>query len=228
MAQTTVQGYAQSQSPGKLAETRAKVIALSNEISKFPDLSTFKSYFEWLCPSIEEKVMFVAVYNKIYPNQLGILKCLSEWLDQAFANYCNNNIIQKEVDKMAQLYRTAYEDQNSYTYRDVKHTPAWENKPYQKYADPYNYVSVKPAETEPAKRSFISKMFGKFSDKKPEVSHVTSEEINEAKPAKRPTYSPEEVQAQIRLERYNNKVRERAQKIYSQPVFEKEEVAMHR
>ncbi len=233
MAELIRQSDKLSEQTNKEKEIKAKVVAFSRETAGNRSISVLKTYFNMLCPTIEDKVMFVAMYNKMYPDQVNILKYLAEWLDEAFLNYCNNKVVKEEINRLAKLYKDLFvkkpNNSKMESYGAGNMAPTWQDSErYKQYTDPYNYVNVEKSKTEEQKKEgLLSRIFRKVFKPKAEISKVSIEEVNRARPEQSQTYSQDKVQEQIRIERYNNRVKERVEKMYAQPALYKGESAMH-
>lgn len=201
MAQTNNGGKTTKTNKLDISEVRAKVVAFKNQIKQIRAPEILKGYLNFLCPTIEEKVAFVSMFDKTYPQDKEIQKILAEWLDEEFAKHCNQQIVKGEVNKLKGIYQAVY------GYAPEKQTSMQDE----------NENPAKNAEQpqQPKKKiGLMSKLFGGlFGKKKGEVSKLSSEELSAAKGqtlAVEKTNIPD-YNAEYKLQKYNERVAKRAE-----------------
>ena len=213
-----------------LKEIKSKVVAFANQIDAIKDTTVVQGYLNYLCPTIEEKVAFVSMFDKTYPEATEIQALLSNWLDAEFAKYCNQSVVSKEIDKLKRIYQDVYGSSKPTRYERRTDVPYGSEK------DQTFTLSAEqdPQNQEKSKHKFsLATMFGRLfgKDKSARVSKLSEEELLAARGGLRASQnqaSEKDYNLEYRLQKYNERVAARAEMSRLSPMFEKDASVMSR
>ena len=222
MAQTNSGGKKHS-TKINVPEIQAKVVAFASQMNTIKNFEEMKGYLNYLCPTIQEKVAFVSMFDKTYPQNKEASMLLSAWLDTEFVRHCNQNVVKQEIESLKDLYQQIYNGGNEKS-REQDTQPIEEQ--------PDNVLS----ETEQKEnKGLFGKLFGGLFHKhqKGMVSKLSLEELSIAKSGlldngfanSKPI---RDYDAEYRLKSYNEKVAKRAEMARLSPEFEKDVSIMSR
>lgn len=206
---------ADKQSGGKqksvvnLSETKAKVVTFANQLNRITSIEMMKGYLNFLCPTIQEKVAFVAMFGKTYPQDKEVRDLLEKWLDEEFAKCASQTA--SGIEKLSEVYKSAYgadaEDKKRET-ADVE--------------------AQKQQKKEGLLKRLLKSVLG--IGKSSHVSPLSNEELVQAREfaGRKQNEAKSEIDAELKLKAYNEKVAKRAEMTRLSPAYEKGASVMSR
>lgn len=81
-----------------------KIELFISQIPKANNISELKNLFCNLCPTIEEKIVFISLFEEIFPNEKLVSKYLCKWLDENYLEEERQKQGNKNLNKYANLF----------------------------------------------------------------------------------------------------------------------------